>query len=258
MTSSGAFSTSQTWVTAFLTSPGTPGSNFSYTTPIVPPGTYTVRVRGTDQHDLVTTSPPARTVTVTHPANTKPVAVIDPVVCTDNICQFDGKHSTDETPASLTYTWNYGNNGAVPPVSGGTATGPNPKKTFTAPGTYTVTLTVRDQWGLLSDPVTTSVTIAEPPGNAAPTPVINPPSCNGLTCNFSAVGTIDPNTGDTITYSWDFGDPGSGVNNLRTGAATSHAFTAGGDFTVTLTATDGWGNTASITRGVTVTAPPTP
>ncbi|MET0837577.1 MAG: PKD domain-containing protein [Marmoricola sp.] len=261
MTSSGSVTTTPTWVSTLLTSPGTPGSNFSYTTPIVPPGSYTVRVRGTDQHDLVTTAPPARTVTVTHPANTKPVAVIDPVVCTNNVCQFDGKHSTDEAANTLTYAWNFGNNGAVPPstpVSGGSATGPNPRKTFTAAGTYTVTLTVKDQWGLPSDAVTTQVTITEPPGNAAPTPVINAPSCNGLTCNFSAVGTVDPNTGDTIAYSWDFGDPGSGVNNLRTGSATSHAFTAATTYTVTLTATDGWGKSALITREVTVTAPPTP
>ena len=112
------------------------------------------------------------------------------------MCQFDGKHSTDETPATLTYTWNFGNNGATPPVSGGSATGPNPKKTFTAAGTYTVTLTVKDQWGLVSDPVTR-------PGDDRRagrttwhrTLVINAPSCSGLTCNFSAVGTVDPNTG---------------------------------------------------------------
>ena len=34
------------WRTAFLNSPGSPGSNFSYTTPVIPDGTYTVLVRG--------------------------------------------------------------------------------------------------------------------------------------------------------------------------------------------------------------------
>ena len=37
-------SATPTWITTFLTSPGTPGSNFSYTTPIIPAGTYTVLV----------------------------------------------------------------------------------------------------------------------------------------------------------------------------------------------------------------------
>ncbi|HET9008115.1 MAG TPA: hypothetical protein VFQ04_15500, partial [Actinomycetes bacterium] len=44
MSSSGNFtSTSQSWRSAFLNSPGTPGSNFSYTTPVIPSGAYTVR-----------------------------------------------------------------------------------------------------------------------------------------------------------------------------------------------------------------------
>ena len=198
---------------------------------------------------------PARSIRdVTQPANNKPVAVqLDPV-CTQNVCQFDARSSTDENAATLSYSWNYGVStpGGIP---AGTATGPNPKKTFTSPGTYTVTLTAKDQWGLTSDPVTKTVTINEPPGNAAPTPVINPPACSGLTCNFSAVGTVDPDTGDTITYAWNFGDPTTGVNNNRTGAAASHVFSAPGTYTVTLTATDGWGNTATVPRSVTVTAP---
>ncbi len=247
MTSSGAFTGTQTWVTAFLTSPGTPGSNFSYTTPIIPAGNYTVRVRGTDQHDLVTAVPPSRTVTVTQPPNNKPVAVqLDPV-CTLNVCQFDARTSTDENVPTLSYTWNFGN---------GSGTGPNPKRTYTAPGTYTVTLTARDQWGLVSDPVTKTVTITEPPANVAPNPVINAPSCANLTCNFSAVGTIDPNTGDSISYLWNFGDPNSLLNNTGTGAARSHVFTAPGNYTVTLTATDGWGDANTVTRQVTVTSAP--
>jgi len=254
MTSSGSFTPTPTWVTTFLTSPGTPGSNFSYTTPIVPAGNYTVLFRGTDQHHLVTTSPPSRAVTVTQPANNKPVAVIDPPVCTDNVCQFNGKNSTDENPATLTYTWTFG-------AGQGGATGPNPKKTFTAAspvGTpFAVTLVVKDQWGVASDAVTVPVTITEPGTNVAPVPIINDPSCSGLTCNFSAVGTVDPNTGDTITYTWDFGDPTTGANNARTGSATSHVFSAGSatPYTVTLTAKDGWGKSASVTKLVTVTGP---
>ncbi len=110
-----------------------------------------------------------------------------------------------------------------------TGTGPNPKRTYTAPGTYTVTLTATDEWGAVSAPVTKTVTIGEPAGNVAPNPVINLPNCAGLTCNFSAVGTVDPNTGDTITYLWNFGDPTTGVNNTRTGSSGSHVFSAPGE-----------------------------
>ena len=81
MSSSGTFSSSERWVTAFLNSPGSLGSNYSYTTPIIPDGEYQVRVRPIDNHDL---SPEPRTVavTVTAPAgNEAPVAVAS-VSCT--------------------------------------------------------------------------------------------------------------------------------------------------------------------------------
>jgi large repetitive protein len=46
MSAAGTFTgTGQSWRSAFLNSPGTPGSNFSYTTPALPSGPYTVRVR---------------------------------------------------------------------------------------------------------------------------------------------------------------------------------------------------------------------
>ena len=62
MSSSGQFtSTSVSWRSAFLNSPGSPGSNFSYTTPVIPPGSYTVFARGEDQHGFMTLVPPRAT-----------------------------------------------------------------------------------------------------------------------------------------------------------------------------------------------------
>jgi PKD repeat protein len=94
------------------------------------------------------------------------------------------------------------------------------------------------------------VTITEPTNNAAPEPVINPPSCVRLVCNISGVGSADPNTGDTFAYAWVFGD---GTPN-STSSAMSHTFPAAGTYTVTLTVTDGWGKAKSATRDITVTA----
>jgi PKD repeat protein len=240
MSSSGTFtSTNASWRTAFLNSPGTPGSNFSYTTPVIPPGAYTVRVRAIDQHDFVSVVY-ERHVTVTHPpGNLAPVASFT-VSCIDNKCTFDARGSTDENAPTLTYSWNFGN---------GTGSGPLPTRTYTSANTYTVTLTARDEWGLTGT-ATQTVTIVEPPGNVAPNPVINPPACANLSCNFSGVGSADPNTGDTFTYLWNFGDG----TPTSTSSATSHTFPAAGTWTVTLTVTDGWGKAASTTRQVTVTA----
>jgi hypothetical protein len=63
MQTNGTFSSTERWITAFLTSPGTPGSNFNYTTPIIPEGVYIVRTRARDVNDQYQQVP--REVTVT-------------------------------------------------------------------------------------------------------------------------------------------------------------------------------------------------
>ena len=243
MSSSGNFtSTTESWRTAFLNSPGTPGSNFSYTTPAIPNGAYTVRVRAVDNYGQVQPVPRDVHVTVSGPpGNVAPVASFT-VSCTQNVCSFDGRGSTDENAPTLTYAWNFGN--------GRTGTGPVPTHTYTSANTYTVTLTVRDEYGLTGT-TTGTVTIVEPAGNLPPNPVINPPSCVALVCNISGVGSADPNTGDTFTYLWNFGDG----TPTSTSSAMSHTFPAAGTYTLTLTVTDGWGDAASTTRTVIVTSP---
>ena len=255
MSSSGTFtSTSESWRSAFLTSPGTPGSNFSYTSPVVPPGAYTIRVRGMDNHDQVTAVPSVRQVSVTHPpGNTAPVAKFintcpapGQAATATNVCEFDGRTSTDENAATLSYAWTY-----TLGASTSTSSGPKPIRTFTAPGAYTVQLIVTDEWGIASAPVTRTLTITEPTNNVAPTPVLNPPSCSGLVCNFSGVGSADSNLGDTFTYLWDFAD-GTATS---TSSAMSHTFPSAGTYVVRLTTTDGWGKASTVTRSVTVTSP---
>jgi PKD repeat protein len=241
MSSSGTFSsTSESWRSAFLNSPGTPGSNYSYTTPVIPSGAYRVRTRAVDAYGQVQPVPREVNVTVTAPAgNVAPVASFT-ASCTQNVCSFDGRASTDENAPTLTYSWNFGN--------GRSGSGPVPTHTYTSANTYTVTLTVRDEYGLTGT-TTRTVTITEPAGNVAPTPVINQPACTALVCNISGVGSADPNTGDTFTYLWNFGDG----TPTSTSSAMSHTFPAAGTYTVTLTVTDGWGKAASTTRQVTVT-----
>jgi PKD repeat protein len=240
MSSSGTFtSTTASWRTAFLNSPGTPGSNFSYTTPVIPPGAYTVRVRAIDQHDFVSVIY-ERHATVVHPPNNPPVASFT-ATCTANVCAFDARGSTDENATTLVYSWSFGN---------GSGSGPVPTRTYTAAGTYTVTLTARDEWGVTAT-ATQALVITTPPGNRPPVAVLNPPACSGLSCNFSAVGSQDPDAGDTISYQWAWGD----ATPNATASSASHVFPAAGTYTVTLTVTDGWGAPTTATRTVTVTAP---
>jgi PKD repeat protein len=144
MSSSGSFtSTNQSWRSAFLKGPGTPGSNFSYTT-VIPSGAYTVRVRAIDAYGQVQAVPRDVSVTVSAPAgNVAPTASFT-VSCNQNVCAFDGRGSTDENAPTLTYSWNFGN--------GRTGSGSVPSHTYTSANTYTVTLTVRDEYGLTGTP----------------------------------------------------------------------------------------------------------
>ncbi|MFI5100854.1 MAG: hypothetical protein ACHQE5_10140, partial [Actinomycetes bacterium] len=65
MSSTGVFAPGTTFVSAVLTSPGSPGSNFAYTSPTIPPGVYTIAVAAVDNHGFVQLVPRVVTVTVT-------------------------------------------------------------------------------------------------------------------------------------------------------------------------------------------------
>ncbi|MEZ5193575.1 MAG: PKD domain-containing protein [Nocardioides sp.] len=203
-------------------------------------GDYVVRVRGVDNHDFVTDPSLDATVTVTQPPNNPPVASFT-VNCTDNICGFDGRSSTDENPSALTYSWNFGN---------GTGSGAFVSRTYTSANTYTVTLTVTDEY-LATSTATQTVTITEPPDNVAPNAVIGTPTCTARTCSFTSSQSSDPNAGDSITRLWDFGDGGA----TSTSTSPTRTFPADGTYTVTLTVTDGWGKSSTVTRTVVIQEP---
>ncbi|MGC4851186.1 PQQ-dependent sugar dehydrogenase [Micromonospora sp. DT15] len=100
---------------------------------------------------------------------------------------FSSAGSSDPEGGTLTYAWAFGD--------GTTSTAANPTKTYSANGTYTATLTVRDPQG-----ATGSSSVQISVGNTAPTVTINNPG-NGQLFGF----------GDTVPYSITVTDPEDGT-----------------------------------------------
>ena len=69
-----------------------------------------------------------------------------------------------------------------------------------------------------------------------------------IAITFDGSASSDPDSGDTLTYVWDFGDGTTG-----NGVSSSHAYLWGGTFTVTLTVSDGRGGTDTSTTSANVT-----
>jgi lysophospholipase L1-like esterase len=89
--------------------------------------------------------------------------------------------------------------------------------------------------------------------NGGPTPDAPPTasftaSCTGLSCIFDASGSTDDHP--IASYGWTFGDGGAG-----SGVTASHAFAIAGTYTATLVVTDTAGQTGTVAKAVTVTAP---
>ena len=78
------------------------------------------------------------------------------------------------------------------------------------------------------------------------------PTCNNLNCAFNGSGS----SGSISSYAWDWGDT---TSSTMTTSGAPHIFTAPGHYVVSLTVSDGTGDSAAVGQQLTVTSqPPTP
>ena len=137
----------------------------------------------------------------------------------------------------VSYQWDFGD--------GATGSGSTVSHVYANNGGYTVILTVQDEAGRIGTK-TATVTI----GNDAPTAAFtfSPASpATGTPVNFDGRTSTAVAGRTIVSYSWTFGDGGSG-----TGATTSHSFLAPGTYNVTLTVVDSQGKSSSTTKPVNV------
>nr|WP_245788319.1 PKD domain-containing protein [Amycolatopsis marina] len=154
----------------------------------------------------------------------------------ESSCSFDASGSRDPDGTIESYAWDFGD--------GGTGTGVAPGHTYAEAGEYTVTLTVTDNDGNTGT-ATRTVRAGTPPDTGEPPSAAFTVSCYYDNCSFDASRSTDPD-GDLASYSWNFGDGGSG-----SGVTTSHRYPArGGNFTAELTVTDRAGHTATASRAI--------
>ena len=86
------------------------------------------------------------------------------------------------------------------------------------------------------------------PATDAPPTAAFTASCANLGCTFDASGSTDDH--GIAAYGWTFGDGATGA-----GVTGSHTFATAGTYTVTLVVTDTAGQTGTVAKAVTVTAP---
>jgi PKD repeat protein len=229
---------------------GTPvddtGDSADATHAFASPGIYTVALTTTDDLGVSTTA--TRQVTVDTPAAAVTISPAT-VVAPGTAVSFDATGSTDPEGTIIDYSWSFGD--GTPIDDAGTST--SIQRAYATRGTYTVTLTVTNNFGQ-TNTTTHTITVDDPPTavfTSSPPSVAAP----GATVNFDASASAPGASGGTINdYSWNFGD-GTPVDDTSATAAASHAYATPGTYTVTLTTTDDLGVTGTTTEQITVDAP---
>jgi PKD repeat protein len=196
-------------------------------------GDYLVTLTVTD--DDGATDSETQTVSVTSPGNQPPVAHFT-AVPTDLTVQFTNL-SYDPDGEVISYLWDFGD--------GNISVNRSPVHTYAEAGTYTVTLTVADNY--IATALETQDVTVQSPGNQSPVADFTT-EITDLSVAFTDASS--DGDGYLASWLWDFGDGTSSEDQ-----SPSHTYAAGGAYDVTLTVTDDDGATGEITKSVNVTAP---
>ncbi|RKT78480.1 PKD repeat protein [Terracoccus luteus] len=194
-------------------------------------GSYTVTLVVTDNQGLASA---AVTKSISASPNAAPVASFSADV-KNLVVGFDASASSDADGSVASYAWDFGD--------GETSTEQKPSHSYARSGSYTVTLTVKDDRGLTSTVTSKSVTVA---ANATPVASFTASPSN-LVVAFDASASSDAD-GSVASYAWDFGD-----GDTATTVKPSHTYAAAGTYTVTLTVKDNQGLASDVvTKSVAV------
>ena len=222
---------------------GSPSSNVQW-----PVHTYTSA--GTFQVSLIVTSLNGcvSSIVKSVKVNERPVADFTYSMAGGPNCyvQGDSTHFTDLSTTTggnviISWNWDFGD-GAYGNVK-------NPVHLYLNPGIYYVTLTVFDTNGCFNSII--KQIHLNPGPLASYTYSIH--KCDSVSFLDASSGTLSP----VQSWLWNFGDPGSGVNNFSTQKNPSHIYytPVTETYSVTLTATDSLGCTDTIAHQIIISKP---
>ncbi len=207
------------------------------------PGTYNVSLSIVDI--ISGTNTVVKQITI----NQLPISSFDfeSPMCVNVDVQFND-HSTTSTGSIVRWTWDFGDGEYAKIVSPGN---PDVAHSYTAAGSYNVTLTVvnSDSCEGISQ---SSIVISE-----EPLPLFDfTSSCAGNPVTFTNQ-SMENGGGPIVNFLWNFGDPGSGSENISILPSPEHVYNMAGDYDVTLTISNSNGCTNSTISTVTVIDQPT-
>ena len=165
------------------------------------------------------------------------------------VANFSGTPTSGTAPLAVAFTdlstggptswaWTFGD--------GGTSTAQNPSHTYTAAGTYTVSLTATNANGSDGETKTGYITVTQPNTDPPVADFSGTPTSGDAPLNVSFT---DLSTNNPTSWAWTFGDGGS-----SSAQNPSYTYTAAGTYTVALTATNAYGSdTETKTAYITVT-----
>jgi PKD repeat protein len=145
--------------------------------------------------------------------------------CENLSCQFTDA-SSDSDGSIAAWRWDFGDDG--------TSDQRQPAHAYSAPGNYSVTLTVTDDGGL-SDETTAHVSVEGSPAPANKAPEADfEVHCSGRTCVF--IDKSKDDDGTIASWLWNFGD-----ETTSTQQNPVHTYQSSDHFDVLLTVTDNMG-----------------
>ena len=161
-----------------------------------------------------------------------PVALFTP--SNDTVCASTAISFANGSTGATTYAWNFGD--------AGTSTTTSPTHTYPTPNNYTVQLISTSAFGCKDTTLQLIVVDTFPVAGFT-----NTTECLGFATQFT-----NTSIGSIVNWSWNFGDG----SPLVTTTSPSHTYPANGTYNVTLTVTNIFGCTNSITYAVIVNAVP--